>query len=69
MPAPLIVAAAKVGGKTVMKKIAAKQVAKKASQTVAKKVAQKTGEKIGSKAIQSGARNIPIKRPGTNISQ
>lgn len=52
-----------------MKKIAAKQVAKKASQTVAKKVAQKTGEKIGSKAIQSGARNIPIKRPGTNISQ
>jgi len=69
MPAPLVVAAAKVGGKVAMKKIAAKQVAKKASQTVAKKYAQKTAEKIGSQAIKSKTQNISIKRPTGNLVQ
>ncbi len=73
MPAPLVVAGAKVAGKAIAKKVAAKQAAKMTAKAAAKKtaegVAKKTAQKVGGEAVKSGAKNIPIKRPPSKFTQ
>lgn len=69
MAAPLIVAGAKIAGKAIAKKIAAKQVAKVAAKKAAEGVAKKTAQKVGTEVAKKGAKNIAIKRPAGNLAQ